>query len=86
MANARPHARQSSFKFPSRAFSNFLPNFDFLLEKVDFRVLKIGKSGFRAKKLSKLGEILSVLDDKKTSKRAAPRGIDWTTLFGDENE
>ena len=45
-----------------------------------------GKSGFRAKKLSKLGEILSVLDEKNTSKRAAPRGIDWTPLFGAENE
>ena len=63
-----------------------IPIFYFLLEKVDFYVLKIGKRGFRAKKLSKLGENLSVLDEKKTSKRAAPRGIDWTPLFGAENE
>ena len=63
-----------------------IPNFYFLQEKVNFYDLKIGKSGFRAKKWSKLGEILSVLDEKNTIKTAMTRGIDWTPLFGAENE
>ena len=43
---------------------------------------KVARWRFRPKKRSKLGENWSVCDEKKTSKSAAPRGIDWTPLFG----
>ena len=40
----------------------------------------------KSKKSSKFNEILSVWDEKNTSRSATTRGMDWTPPFGAENE
>ena len=73
-------------RMPANQVSNFTISVFCKMENPDFCFLQSGKSIFFPKKWSKLDEISSVWDEKKTSKGAAPRGIDWTPLFETENE